>query len=106
MVAIWQEAVILFVVEDVTFNIGDQKAHELEVKRQCPEVRVVRKTIAEIARKGFLNPDKSLVVDNMEVAVIYWRCGQCLHPLPILIHVLYIFLRIHLICVYIIRIHR
>lgn len=69
------EAAILFVVEDVTFNIGDQKAQELEVKRQCPGVGVLRRTISEIARKGFLNQDKCLMLDNREVAVIYWRCG-------------------------------
>jgi len=69
-------------VEDVTFNIGDQKAQELEVKRQCPGVGVLRRTISEIARKGFLNQDKCLMLDNREVAVIYWRCGQFLKPPP------------------------
>jgi len=71
----FQEAVILFVVEDVTFNIGDQKALELEVKRHSPGARVVRRNIAEIARTGFLTKDKRLILDNQEVAVIYWRCG-------------------------------
>lgn len=68
-------AVILFVVEDVTFNIADQKGQELEVRRQCPGARVVRRSMAEIARSGHLTQEKGLIIDNMEVAVVYWRCG-------------------------------
>jgi hypothetical protein len=47
-----QEAVILFLVEDVTYNIGDQKFHEFEVRRQCPDARVVRKTLTEVGKQG------------------------------------------------------
>jgi Eukaryotic glutathione synthase len=71
-----KEAVILFVVEDVTFNIADQKAQELEIRRQAPLARVIRRSMVEIAKCGRLEQDKRLIVDNMEVAVVYWRCGQ------------------------------
>ena len=67
-------------VEDVTFNIADQKAQELEERRQCPAARVVRRSMAEIARCGRLEQDKRLIVDSLEVAVVYWRCGQFLLP--------------------------
>jgi hypothetical protein len=63
-------------VEDVTFNIGDQKAQELEIRRQAPAARVVRRSMAEIGKCGRLEQDKRLIVDNMEVAVVYWRCGK------------------------------
>jgi hypothetical protein len=31
--------------------------------------------MSDIARTGYLDQDKRLIVDNQEVAVIYWRCG-------------------------------
>jgi len=70
------KSVILFVVEDVTYNICDQKFHEFEIRRQNPKVFVVRKTLTEIAKEGQLVGDDSrLMVDGHEVAVVYYRCG-------------------------------
>ena len=43
------ESTILFLVEDVTYNICDQKFHEFEIRKQCPEVFVIRKTLTELA---------------------------------------------------------
>jgi glutathione synthase len=51
----YQEAVILFLVEDVTYNIGDQKFHEFEIRRQCPEAMVIRKTLTEVGQLGHVN---------------------------------------------------
>ena len=48
------QSVILFLVEDVTYNICDQKFHEFEIRRQCPEVFVIRKTLTDLASRGFL----------------------------------------------------
>jgi len=72
------KSVILFLVEDVTYNICDQKFHEFEIRKQCPEVFVVRKTLTDIGQRGTLNEDKRLIVDGEEVAVIYMRSGY--HP--------------------------
>jgi len=69
---------ILFLIEDVTYNICDQKFHEFEIRRQCPEVFVVRKTLTQIAETGTLTQDKKLLVDGVEIGVIYMRCGY--HP--------------------------
>ena len=55
-----QEAVILFLVEDVTYNIGDQKFHEFEVRRQCPEAMVIRKTLTEMGSIGQLTEVRRL----------------------------------------------
>ena len=41
-------------VEDVTYNICDQKFHEFEIRRQCPEVFVIRKTLTDLAKRGYL----------------------------------------------------
>ena len=72
------KSVILFLVEDVTYNICDQKFHEFEIRRQCPHVFVIRKTLTQIGQSGKLSNDKKLLVDGHEVAVIYMRCGY--HP--------------------------
>ena len=48
------EAVIMFLIEDVTYNICDQKFHEFEIRKQCPEVFVIRKTLTELGRKAEL----------------------------------------------------
>jgi len=72
------KSVILFLVEDVTYNICDQKFHEFEIRRQCPDVFVIRKTLTQIGQSGKLSNDKKLLVDGHEVAVIYMRCGY--HP--------------------------
>ena len=48
------QSVILFLVEDVTYNICDQKFHEFEIRRQCPEVFVIRKTLTDLAKRGYL----------------------------------------------------
>ena len=62
----------------MTYNICDQRFHEFEVRRQCPDVFVVRKTLTQIADSGVLTEDKRLLVDGVEVGVIYMRCGY--HP--------------------------
>ena len=72
------KSVILFLVEDVTYNVCDQKFHEFEIRRQCPEVFVIRRTLTEIGNRGKLTADKRLIIDGQEVAVIYMRCGY--HP--------------------------
>jgi len=69
---------IMFLVEDVTYNICDQKFHEFEIRRQCPDVFVIRKTLTEMADRAEMKQDKSLWIDGNEVAVIYMRCGY--HP--------------------------
>eukprot|EP00090_Calanus_glacialis_P028451 TRINITY_DN4569_c0_g1_i2.p1 TRINITY_DN4569_c0_g1~~TRINITY_DN4569_c0_g1_i2.p1 ORF type:complete len:481 (-),score=128.38 TRINITY_DN4569_c0_g1_i2:814-2256(-) len=71
-------SVIMILVEDVTYNICDQKFHEFEIRRQCPDVFVIRKTLTELASRAEMKDDKSLWIDGQEVAVIYMRCGY--HP--------------------------
>jgi len=71
-------SVILFLVEDVTYNVCDQKFHEFEIRRQCPDVFVIRKTLTEMGNRAQMKEDKTLWIDGHEVAVIYMRCGY--HP--------------------------
>ena len=83
MISAWQlyarpQAVIMFLVEDVTYNVCDQKFHEFEIRRQCPDVFVIRRTLTDIGQRGSLSDDKRLMIDGLEVGVIYMRCGY--HP--------------------------
>ena len=67
-------AVILFVIEDVSYNICDQKFHEFEIRKQNPDAFVIRKNLTEIAKDGYMEKDsKKLFVGKQEVAVVYYR---------------------------------
>lgn len=57
-----QEAVILFIVEDVTYNICDQRFHEFEIRRLNPYVKVLRKTLTNVADCGKLSSNNELIV--------------------------------------------
>ena len=58
------QSVILFLVEDVTYNICDQKFHEFEIRRQCPEVFVIRKTLTDLGKRGYLTKVRRLLVSS------------------------------------------
>ena len=58
------QSVILFLVEDVTYNICDQKFHEFEIRRQCPEVFVIRKTLTDLGNRGYLTQVRRLLVSR------------------------------------------
>ena len=57
-------SVILFLVEDVTYNICDQKFHEFEIRRQCPEVFVIRKTLTDLAKRGYLTKVRRMLMSR------------------------------------------
>lgn len=69
------KAVILFLIEDITYNICDQRFHEFEIRRLRPHIRVVRKTLSEIGKAARLSEDKTLIVENNPVGVVYFRAG-------------------------------
>ena len=58
------KSVILFLVEDVTYNICDQKFHEFEIRRQCPEVFVIRKTLTDLAKRGYLTKVRRMLMSR------------------------------------------
>ncbi|KAK4298479.1 hypothetical protein Pmani_029177 [Petrolisthes manimaculis] len=80
MISAWEvysspKAVILFVVEDVTYNICDQRFHEYEIRRQRPDIHVIRRNLTQISEQGRLTADKKLFIDGDEIAVVYFRAG-------------------------------
>lgn len=86
MVEAWKlqnrpDAAILFVVEDVTYNICDQRFHEFYIRSTYPHVPVVRRTLTEIHRAGRLGTDRELLLalkegaPAVEMSVVYFRAG-------------------------------
>jgi len=76
------KAAILFIVENVTYNICDQRFHEFELKRLNNRVKVLRKTLTEINSEATLTSDNELVVNNFVVSVVYFRSGYVPDQLP------------------------
>lgn len=67
MVEAWRlankpNAVIMFIIEDVTFNICDQRFHEFEIRRLAPEIKVIRRTLTELYEQAVLGPNRELIV--------------------------------------------
>ena len=56
------EAVIMFIIEDVTYNICDQRFHEFEIRRLAPEVKVIRRTLTQLYEQAQLGPNRELIV--------------------------------------------
>jgi len=52
----------LFVVEDVTYNICDQRFHEFEIRHQNPAVFVIRRTLTQIANTAKLSEKQELIM--------------------------------------------
>ncbi|KYN02713.1 Glutathione synthetase [Cyphomyrmex costatus] len=69
------QAVILFVIEDITYNICDQRFHEYEIRKQNPNIKVIRRNLTQLATTARLGPDMELVVNSYVIAVVYYRCG-------------------------------
>ncbi|XP_066253548.1 glutathione synthetase-like [Euwallacea similis] len=76
------KAVILMIVEDVTYNICDQRFHEFELKRLNPRVKLIRKTLTEVHEEGSLTEDNQLIVDGYVVSVVYYRSAYSPEQIP------------------------
>ncbi|XP_031628682.1 glutathione synthetase-like isoform X2 [Contarinia nasturtii] len=68
-------AAILFIIEDVTYNICDQRFHEFYIRKMHPEIKVIRKTLTEVHQFGSLGPNNELKINDVEVTVVYFRAG-------------------------------
>lgn len=70
-----ERSVILFVVEEVTINICDQRLLELEISRLNRQTKVVRRSFSQLINEARLGPNMELIVDGLQVGVVYFRCG-------------------------------
>ncbi|KAL0861287.1 hypothetical protein ABMA27_008848 [Loxostege sticticalis] len=69
------DAVVVFVVEEVSYNICDQRFHEFHISETRPEIQILRKTLNELYEETELNDKKQLIIDGKPVAVVYYRSG-------------------------------
>ncbi|KAH0950533.1 hypothetical protein HN011_001841 [Eciton burchellii] len=77
------EAIILFIVEDVTYNICDQRFHEFKIREINPKIKIIRRSLTSLIAEGIsLGPNKELIVANQRVAVVYYRSGYELEAYP------------------------
>ncbi|KAL2745192.1 glutathione synthetase-like [Vespula maculifrons] len=75
-------AVILIVVEDITYNISDQRFHEFEIRKLNPTIKVIRRSLNDLVLVAQLGSNKELIVDDLVVAVVYFRSGYELQAYP------------------------
>ncbi|XP_058816208.1 glutathione synthetase-like isoform X2 [Topomyia yanbarensis] len=80
MVEAWKlqnrpHAAILFVIEDITYNICDQRFHEFYIREKYPQIQVIRRTLTQIHEQGKLGASGELLIGDLEAAVIYFRAG-------------------------------
>ncbi|CAG9858071.1 unnamed protein product [Phyllotreta striolata] len=66
---------ILIVIEDVSYNICDQRFHQFQLREMNPNVKVLRKTLTQIGNEAVLNPKKELTINGDVVSVVYFRSG-------------------------------
>ncbi|KFM67724.1 Glutathione synthetase, partial [Stegodyphus mimosarum] len=69
-----QNAIVLFVVEETTLNICDQRALEYAILDFESKISVLRCTFKELRTTAKLR-GKNLLVKDKEVAVVYYRTG-------------------------------
>jgi len=62
VILLYFRGVILFVVEDVTYNICDQRFLEFEIKHQNPAVIVIRRTLTQISNTAKLSEKQELIM--------------------------------------------
>ncbi|KAJ8672684.1 hypothetical protein QAD02_003944 [Eretmocerus hayati] len=77
-----KEAAILFVLEDVVYNVFDQRALEFKIYELNPSIKVIRRTLTELTRVAQLGSSKELLVDKLEIAVVYYRTAYQLEAYP------------------------
>ncbi|KOC62360.1 Glutathione synthetase [Habropoda laboriosa] len=77
-----KKAVILFVVENITYNICDQRFHEFEIHNINPDVKVIRRSLRDLVSEAKLGPNKELIVGGLEASVVYFRSGYEVEAYP------------------------
>ncbi|XP_076249666.1 glutathione synthetase isoform X2 [Calliopsis andreniformis] len=77
-----KEAVILFVVESITYNICDQRFHEFEIRKLNSDIKVIRRSLRQLVSEAKLGPNKELIVGNQVVSVVYFRSGYEVEAYP------------------------
>ncbi|XP_006811195.1 glutathione synthetase-like [Saccoglossus kowalevskii] len=67
-------AAILFLIEDVSQNIFDQRWLEYEIHKINPTIHTMRRKFSDVINRAKTEGDK-LVIDGYEIAIVYFRYG-------------------------------
>ncbi|CAG0912678.1 unnamed protein product [Notodromas monacha] len=70
-----ETAYVLFVVEETTYNICDQRLTQFQLHKMNPLIKVMRRTLKEIHERAELSSELRLKIDGKEIAVVYFRTG-------------------------------
>jgi glutathione synthase len=70
-----KSAVILILKEDRTINICDQRAVSFAISMLRPDIRIIRRSFAELRVSAVLKDNQLLFVDKFEIALVYYRYG-------------------------------
>ncbi|KAF7993853.1 hypothetical protein HCN44_011122 [Aphidius gifuensis] len=73
---------ILFVTEEKTCNICDQRAIEYLIREKNLKIKVIRRTFKYLIENAKLRPNKELIVGNDLVSVVYYRTGYEVEAYP------------------------
>jgi len=72
-------AVILYVVEDRTVNLCDQRGHDFTVADARPDIQIIRRSFTQLHECASVDNDRRLLIDKkIEVALVYYR--HCYDP--------------------------
>lgn len=72
-----EKAVVLLLKSDDERNIYDQRCVEMELVKL--NIFTIRRTFEDLCARASLDQDKRLIIDGMEVAVVYFRHGYVPH---------------------------
>lgn len=55
-------AIILFIVNEIENNIGDQRLLEFEILRYETRIKIIRKSLSQVYKEAQLNKEKFLLM--------------------------------------------
>lgn len=73
---------ILFVTEEQTCNICDQRAIEFKIRKKNLNIKIIRRTFKYLIDNAQLKSNKELIVGNDLVSVVYYRTGYEVEAYP------------------------
>lgn len=69
------KAVVVFFIEEGEINAFDQRCHEVDLRKFDSTIKVFRRTMEYVGGHATLTEDKTIILDDEEVAVFYYRTG-------------------------------
>ncbi|XP_002730434.2 glutathione synthetase-like [Saccoglossus kowalevskii] len=68
------KAAILFLIEELSWNIMDQRWLEYEIRNLDKSIPIIRRLFKDVVERAKIE-DNKLILDNYEIAIVYYRYG-------------------------------